>query len=183
MVVHHLIRTQARCAGMIPATEPGQKAIKRRRGNGPDADGPDRTRSWATPHGVRKVAPKPGLEPLDTQEHITTTTGPGVGPDPEIIVRSTSGCCGSGVPSKSVNSPPCNAAVARVRLLTSAAQVRCNNSIGSILAVMHDRKLNVAGMLRRVIDALLGLLVVARLGLENIGHKSLRVAVVEREPA
>ena len=47
----------------------------------------------------------------------------------------------------------------------------------------HHRQLNKAGLVRRVIHPLRGLAIVPRLGPEDAGHKRLRIAVVQREPA
>src|SRR5437899_12910657 len=46
-----------------------------------------------------------------------------------------------------------------------------------------DRQLDEAGLPRCMVEALRGFAIVAGLGPENIGDKSLRIAVVEREPA
>src|SRR5690242_21555778 len=52
-----------------------------------------------------------------------------------------------------------------------------------LLRVFHQRQLNKAGLIRGVVNTLCGFVVVGGLGPENIGHKGLRIAVVEREPA
>ena len=46
----------------------------------------------------------------------------------------------------------------------------------------HQRQLDKARLAGRVIDALRGLAVIARLGPEDVGNKGLRIAIVEREP-
>src|SRR5436309_11196760 len=46
-----------------------------------------------------------------------------------------------------------------------------------------QRQLDEARLAGRVVDALHGLSIIARLGPENIGNERLRIAIVEREPA
>jgi hypothetical protein len=48
--------------------------------------------------------------------------------------------------------------------------------------LLHQRQLDIAGVGGRVVDALLGLLVIAGFGEHHVGYEGLRVAVIEREP-
>jgi hypothetical protein len=55
--------------------------------------------------------------------------------------------------------------------------LRCAHGI-LLLRRLHHRQFDEAGMVRRVIDALRGFLIIRRLGPENIRHEGLRVSVV-----
>src|SRR5882757_6834423 len=50
------------------------------------------------------------------------------------------------------------------------------------LLLLYERQLDIAGVIRCVIDALLGFLVVGGFGEHDVGDEGLRIAVVEREP-
>src|SRR5258708_26124496 len=61
--------------------------------------------------------------------------------------------------------------------LASRPELRC------YLRICDDGKLDEARLSRRMVDLLLRLAIILRLGPEDVRNKGLRIAVVEREPA